>query len=450
LNTSSGGRITEIRPGSVAETAGLQVGDILFSINGHLLRDEIDYRFYSADEELHIVARREPDSALNLHISREYDEDLGLAFGEPTFDGIRRCRNGCDFCFVRQMPRGLRQSLYVKDDDYRYSFLFGNFVTLTNLNEEDWMRLEEQRLSPLYVSVHATDPHLRARILGVPSVPDVLAHLRRLGALRIQVHAQIVVVPGLNDGSALEHTVNDLLGLYPTVSSVALVPVGLTRFHSCGLRQLTAAEAGRILSWLRPRQRQSRQNLGTGWVYASDEFYLMSGQRVPPRRAYDGFPQLANGVGLTRLLLDDWGRVRKRGGLRLPDRRLTLVCGTLIAPTLTALVAELAELTGSSVDVVAVPNLFFGSTVTVSGLLTAGDVMVALQGRELGDRLVLPRTMFDASGELTLDGVTPAEMAEKLRVPVTTADTLSQLLDVTLSGGRKEERAHGASGHTGQ
>jgi putative radical SAM enzyme (TIGR03279 family) len=430
MRHSGGGRIARVVPGSLAEAAGLRPGDVLLSINGHILRDVIDYRFYSAEEFLELVVERN-GAPLTLTIEREYGEDLGLEFIAPTFDGIRRCRNQCDFCFINQMPPGLRKSLYIKDDDYRYSFLFGNFITLTNLEEQDWARIAEQRLSPLYVSVHATDRKLRARLLGVPVVPDILAQIQRLGDMGIEVHAQIVVVPGLNNGAALERTVQDLADLYPTVCSIGVVPVGITRYHSGGLRPVTSQEAKRIVAQIRAWQYSYRQQHGIALVYAADELYLMAGLRLPPAEAYDGFLQLANGIGLTRQLLDDWRRVKRRGRIQWTHNRATFVCGTLIAPILQAIARELTSLTDADIDVVSVPNQFFGPTVTVSGLLVAADVIQALRGRIRGDLVVLPASMFDASGQVTLDDYRQQDIERELGVRVAVADRLSEVLSLS-------------------
>ena len=305
------GVIATVAPGSVAARLGLRPHDELLAINGHVLRDVLDYQFYAADEALTLEVRRDGETQ-RYQVTRGYDQELGLEFTEPTFDGIRRCRCRCPFCFIQQMPPHMRRSLYVKDDDYRYSFLFGNFVTLTNLTEEDWQRLEEQRLSPLYVSVHATDPELRQRILGTPAASDILGQLRRLAALGITIQAQIVLVPGLNDGAALQQTVSDLAALYPDVESVGIVPVGLTRYHPGELGGVTPAQAAALVAQAEAWQAAYQSELGARFVYCSDELYLLAGRPLPPADAYDDFPQLENGIGLTRQLLDEYERLRRR------------------------------------------------------------------------------------------------------------------------------------------
>jgi putative radical SAM enzyme (TIGR03279 family) len=390
-------------------------------------------------------------------IERGYGQDLGLSFTHPTFDvDIRRCTNRCEFCFVKGNPPAgplrLRRSLYVKDDDYRYSFLFGNFVTLTNLTPEDWDRLEEQRLSPLYVSVHATAPDLRRQLLGQsgsrePGTPDVLEQLRRLGDLGVEVHTQVVLVPGRNDGPHLDRTLGELFALGDgPVASVGVVPVGLTKYHRSGCRTYSAEEAAAVLDQLAPWQDEGRRRWDVGFVYASDEWFLMAGEQVPPAISYDDFPQVENGVGMVRRLLDEWAGLRTRwrkhhtanGGWPGGHRGLapaTLVCGTLIAPVLGGIVAELNKLTGADWRLVPVVNRFFGEVTTVSGLLTGRDVLAALRGRDLGQRVLLPRAMFtgrygagSAPPGTTLDDLHITEMAEQLGVPVAMAGTLTEAL----------------------
>ena len=420
---AKGGVIAEVCSDSIAAELGLRPGDVLLSINGHVLRDVIDYRFYGAEEELELVVER-GGKQIVYQVERGYDQEPGIEFAEPTFDGLRLCNNRCEFCFIKGMPPGMRRSLYIKDDDYRYSFLFGNFITLTNLTEDDWDRLAEQRLSPLYVSVHATDLALRRRILGSPAAPDVTEQLKRLGSLGIQVHAQIVLIPDLNDGQHLARTVADLTALYPTVQSIAVVPLGLTKYHRGPFRVYRPEEAKPILAQISVWQREYRRQRGLGLVYASDEWYLLAGLDVPPAEEYDGFPQLENGVGLTRTFLDEELRVE---GFEFRIGKVALVCGTLIAPLLES---KAAELPGVEIEVVPVGNRFFGPTVTVSGLLTGQDVIGALQGRDLGDVVFLPRAMFDASGELTLDDVSPAMIGERLGVRVEVAGTMAEVVEL--------------------
>lgn len=432
---SSGGLIARVTPGSIGDEIGLEPGDRLLAINGHVLRDAIDYRYYGADEELTLEIERAGQRHL-LQVERDYDEDLGIEFAEPVFDGMRLCENGCPFCFVRQMARGLRRSLYVRDDDYRYSFLQGSFVTLTNLDAEDWRRIGEQRLSPLYVSIHATDLAVRRAVLGNPKAPDIVAQLRRLGAMGIAVHGQVVVWPRVNDGAALDRTIADVASLWPTVRTLAVVPVGLTRYQHCDVRLMTPHEAQDTLDRIaRHREALGGRVEGT-WLYPSDELFLLAGRPVPPASFYDNDAQRENGVGLVRELLDDWRRARRRARpAMLARRRATLACGASIAPTLGGLAADLAARTGAELQVVAVPNRLFGETVTVSGLLAGADLVASLAGRDLGERVFVPRAMFEAEGRLTLDDMTVDDLARQLGAPVAPVALMSEVL-ATLAGRR--------------
>jgi putative radical SAM enzyme (TIGR03279 family) len=401
------GLIATVAPGSLAERVGLRPGDELLSINDLPVRDAIDVRFYAAEERLALRVRRQGRGTFTVKAERRYNEPLGLAFEQPTFDGVRRCANRCEFCFVTQMPPRLRRSLYVKDDDYRYSFLFGSYVTLTGLDEADWQRIGEQHLSPLYVSVHATDFDLRRRILNRADAADVMDQLRRLVDLEIEVHTQIVVIPGLNDGPHLDRSIGELAGFYPGVRSVSVVPVGLTRFHGGGCRVPTDAEMREVFRQVSEWQARLRAQVGAGIVYLSDEWYLRLGEDVPPLATYDGLDLAENGVGLTRQFLEAVGR---GAGPRIADRgSRTLVTGVLFAPILQRVVAG-----STAVDVVPIANDFFGQTVTVAGLLTGQDVVGQLRGRDLGNVVVLPPAMFGGPEGQSLDEMWPPAIGEAL------------------------------------
>ncbi len=409
----SAGVISAVATDSLAERIGLQPGDEIFAINEQPLRDIIDVRFYAAEEQLVLQTRRD-GQRVSIETERRYDEPLGLEFVHPTFDGIRHCDNRCEFCFVSQMPPAalnkrarLRRSLYVKDDDYRYSFLFGSYITLGNLDEADWERIGEQYLSPLYVSVHATDLDLRRRILGNPTLPDITVQLDRLIDLEIEVHTQIVVVPGLNDGPHLDRSISDLVDLYPGVRSVSVVPVGLTRFHKGNCRAHTDAERRIVFGQVTDWQNRLREQLGVHFVYLSDEWYLSLGKEIPPLDAYDGLDLTENGVGLTRQFLDQHPTIHNP---QSTIHNLTLVTGTLFAPVLRHVTTGLAN-----VEVMPVVNHFFGKTVTVAGLLTGQDVLAQLQDRDLGDVVALPPAMFGGPEGQSLDEMWPEEIEKALK-----------------------------------
>ncbi len=431
------GRIAAVE--GLAAEAGLQPGDELLAVNEHSVRDVIDVQFYAAEPEVELLIRREGELWL-YELEREYGEPLGLSFEHPTFDtDIRRCNNQCLFCFVTQMaPRGFRRSLAIKDDDYRYSFLEGNYVTLTNLSDADWERIAEQHLSPLYVSVHATAPDLRRKLLGNPKAPDIMTQLRRLAEARIEVHTQLVIVPELNDGDEMARSVRDLANLWPAVRSISVVPVGLTRYHRHGLRNNTPAEAQAVLEAVEGWQETFLGRLGDRLVYATDEWYLLVGRPVPPRRHYPQLEALQeNGLGLVRQFLDDWRAIRSDMERLRPASApsaagevssLTLVTGTLFAPALRPAAAELARLVDVPVAVQPVINTTLGETITVAGLLMGRDVVAQLSGTELNDQVVLPEVMFRGPEGVTLDGMMPAEISAKVGRPVRLAAGMADLV----------------------
>lgn len=443
-----GGLVSAVEPGTLAEQMGLRPGDKIMAVNDYPLRDVIDFRFYAAEEDIELRVRRDGQDII-LSGARGYEQPVGVEFAHPTFDvDIRRCNNKCEFCFVTQSPRGMRRTVYIKDDDYRYSFLFGHFVTLTNLTDEDWERIEEQHLSPLYVSVHATELELRRKLLVKKYAPDVLEQIRWLGERGIEVHTQLVLIPGLNDGLHLECSLRDLTNLFPIVQSVSVVPIGLTRYHPGKLRTYRAEEATLILDKAEPWRERCRREFGLTFVYPSDEWYLLAGQSVPPADEYDGFGQIENGVGMVRSFLDEWKQVKYQisndkyqmanGKCQVSDikyLRATVVCGELAGPVLDEVVRELNELTGSQVRVAPIVNNWYG-VVTVSGLLTGHDVIKQLKGDAgnlPGEMALLPRVMFDNSGRVTLDDMTPKQIQQSLGTPVRVAQHPAEML-AALSG----------------
>ena len=433
--TLCGGIIAQVEPGSLAANLGLKPGDELLAVNGFLVEDVIDVQFYAAEEHVELTVRRDVSdrtaaTEFVLGGEREYDQPLGLEFTHPTFDiDIRRCNNLCTFCFVLQMAPRMRRTLYIKDDDYRYSFLYGHFVTLTNLSEHDRERIERQHLSPLYVSVHATELDVRRKLLRNDDAPDILDQLRWLAKCGIEVHTQIVVTPGLNDGEHLERSVRDLAEFWPAVQSVSVVPVGITRHHKYGERPNTPAEMNVVLDSVLSWQKECRKKLGVRFAYPTDEWYIVTGRPIPPRAHYDGLRLEENGLGMVRGFLDDWRRAKRRMlNTQCPISWVTLATGELFAPVLRKAAEEFASLSGVKVDVVPIRNERLGQTITVAGLLMGADVIAQLQSRDLGELVVLPRIMFDHPSGVALDDVSVSDLEGALGRPVALAATMGELL----------------------
>jgi putative radical SAM enzyme (TIGR03279 family) len=439
----SEGTIDKVVPGSPADRAGIAQGDRLLAINGTPVKDVVGYQFYQVSNRVAVEVAREGAAApLVFNIRKPEQQDLGLEFVDPTFDGIKRCNNHCPFCFVDQNAPGLRRTLDIKDDDYRYSFLYGGFITLTNLRESDWERINEERLTPLYVSIHATELELRSRLLGNPRIPDVLEQLQRLGDMGIQTHTQLVICPNINDGEHLDRSIGDLAALYPAVQTVGVVPVGLTRFRrnnhyqiKLDLRPYRPEEAAVVVDQVEGWQRRLKEEIGTNFAFLSDEWYLMAGRRVPHVREYEEFPQLENGVGMVRQLLDESRKSAKKLPARI-DRpvRVVVACGEMPAATLERALRPLRAIKNLGVRMVVIKNNTLGGNVACSGLLFGAETAEALRpysatGDEPADLIFLPRRMFDFSGVRTLDEWTATRFQQELGRPVIPAEWTHQIWD---------------------
>lgn len=420
----TGGVVSELEPGSPAEVAGVQVGDRILTADGLVLRDVIDWQWIADDTEVEILSERGNRRTITT-LEREPGHGWGLAFERVVFDRIHICANDCAFCFMSQLPRGLRPSLYLRDDDYRLSFLSGTFITLTNLTDSEITRIEEQRLSPLYVSLHAVAPQVRAALVCARGEDLALDRFDALIAAGIDLHVQIVLVPGVNDAGELDHTLSWLAERGEHVASVGVVPLGYTghqeRFDHSFQRPEDAAH---VIAQLEPWQQRSRELHGVTWVQAADELYLAAGVAVPAAESYDDYPQYENGIGMVRAYLDEWDEARAEAAHGGQSPVATLVTGELFAPVLRERVATLGR-TGSRLRVLAVPNRFLGGNVSVAGLLTAED-LVAEMTRDLtagrdGPYLV-PDIVLNDDG-LTLDDVPGACLGERAGAEVRMVDS---------------------------
>lgn len=431
------GRILKVYPGSLAEELELVPGDKLLEINGIKLRDIIDVSFAFADEEIEMLVEHEDGQQEVYEFDKDYDEELGVEFESAVFDGIRHCANNCLFCFVDQVAPDMRESLNIKDDDYRMSFLYGNFITMTNMVDADFQRIKQYHLSPLFVSVQCTNPDLRQKLLRCRTAGNLSAQLDKLEAADVEYHTQIVLCRDLNDGEELERSLRDIVARQPHALSVAIVPVGLTRFRQdCyPLKSFDKESAARVVEQVEAYQRQQREKDGRTFIYLADEFYLLAGRELPPAEYYDGFPQLDNGIGLARNFMEEFAAAvaeadDSKAALAAHKQqdnrdnraklRLAVVSGTSISP----LMAELAESisgAGEQVTMVPVPNHHFGTTVNVSGLLTAKDMLTALQdvaGKV--DGILIPESALRTGDNVFLDDVSLSDFCARLSCRVET------------------------------
>ena len=420
-----GVEIFEVSPGTIAAELELERGDRIMRVNGRAVRDYLDFRFHTAGEtELTIDVRKSSGEDWELNIERDESEDLGISFEQIV---PRQCANECLFCFCKGNPETARPSLFVRDEDVRLSFLYGNYTTLTSISEDEMKRVIEQRLTPQYVSVHATDLDVRAYLLGVDKTrADISGKLQRLMDAGIEIHAQVVLCPRINDGEILRRTVNDLAALHPKVTSVAIVPLGLTRYlNDPRLTPVTPEFCRETIREVTEMQRDLRARLGTTFAFLGDEIYLKAGRVIPSRKHYGEYPQIEDGIGMVRSFINQFDslmrRLERAGGSAAPPSAKplsgTIMTGTLFAPVLTNLVGRINQRLGTNVSVLGVPNEYFGGDVSVAGLLTGGD-FVAARRQVSGDFVIIPKVALKSDEPVMLDGMRFEELCGEFDVPV--------------------------------
>jgi putative radical SAM enzyme (TIGR03279 family) len=417
-------KIYKVHPGSLAEELELVPGDELLKINGQPIRDIVDLQFALAAEEIEIEVKKANGEVWVLEVEKEYDEELGVEWENPTVDRVRLCHNKCVFCFVDQIPTNMRQTLNVRDDDYRLSFLHGNFVTLTNVKDEELQRIVDLKMSPLNISVHTTNPELRVRMLANKRSGEIMRQIKFLAEGGIEMNTQVVLVPEWNDGEELDRTIRDLAPFYPAVRTLSVVPVGLTK-HRRGLHKLrpcTQEEARRVIEQVHAWQAKFRAELGVSFVHAADEFYVLADMEVPPSSHYDEFAQTENGVGVIRIFLDEldevWPRLPK--SIQGDRRNVAVVTSVSARKVIQRAIDRLGPVQGLRAQVFPIINDFYGHHVTVAGLITGTDIVAQLSGKlDDFDTVLLPDIMLKDDADVFLDDYTVERVQQELNRPVT-------------------------------
>lgn len=420
----NGHTISRVLPGSIGEEAGLKPGDQVVSVNGTQVEDVFDYQYLTEDEYLEVLIRQSDGEEWILEVEKDEDEDLGLEFENGLMDEYRFCRNKCIFCFIDQMPPGMRDTLYFKDDDSRLSFLQGNYVTLTNMDEKDIERMIRYHLSPINISVHTTNPTLRCQMLHNRFAGEALKKMDLLYQAGMEMNGQIVLCKGYNDGPELERTIEDLGRYCPVMESLSVVPVGLTRYREglTPLEPFTKEEAEVVIDAVEEWQKKFYARHGLHFIHASDEFYLLAGREMPEASRYDGYLQLENGVGMLRLLMEEVSEELKTpdyDGSEKKERKVSVVTGKLAGPLLRQIAGQVTErYPWVEISVYELVNDFFGEMITVSGLLTGQDLIRQLKGKDLGDCLLIPANMVKSDADIFLDDVTKEDAEKALQVPL--------------------------------
>ncbi len=416
--------VEKVLSGSIAEEMEITPGDALLEINGHKIEDIFDYQYYTQDEYIEILVRKPSGEEWLLEIDKGYDEDLGITFENGLMDDYRSCHNKCIFCFIDQMPKGMRDTLYFKDDDSRLSFLQGNYVTLTNMSDEDVDRIIRYNLSPINVSFQTTNPELRCRMLNNRFAGQALEKAWKLAQAGIIMNGQIVLCKGVNDGAELDRSIRDLSAYLPNLESVSVVPVGLSKYRDglYPLEPFTKEDAQDVLRIIHGWQNKIYPEYGTHFVHASDEWYILAEEELPQEEQYDGYLQLENGVGMLRLLLDEFAEAMEENrinGRQARAKHITLATGRLAYRFIKQMAKQMEErYEGLQIDVIAIRNDFFGEMITVSGLLTGQDIMAQLKDRDLGEKLLLPQNVLKSGEPVFLDDYTLDDIEKALQVRI--------------------------------
>ena len=417
--------IEAVQRNSIGKDLGFQPGDKLLSINGVQPRDLIDYKYLIAEEQLELEVLDDDDKLHKIQLDKNLDDDLGLVFKEVLFDGLKQCNNHCSFCFIDQQPKGHRNTLYLKDDDYRMSFLYGSYLTLTNLRQKDWQRIEQQRLSPLFVSIHSTDSTLRAKLLKNNRAGLIMKQIKWFSERKLQLHAQIVVCPDLNDSKNLEKTLNDLYlyaqGDWPTVLSAAVVPVGLTRFRPSddSLKPVDKECANKVIRLVEKLQKTYQSSIGRRFAWLSDEWYLLSHQPLPSRGEYEDLPQEENGVGSIRSFLENMEKATSKLPERISKKKnSSWVVGKLVETALGPIAERMNQIEGLSLKLFGLKSPYWGKENVVTGLLTGQDIITGLEEKELGEELLLPSIMLKHGEPTFLDDMTVETVEKTLKITI--------------------------------
>ncbi len=414
-------KIKAVFPGSIAEEAGIEKGDILVSVNNEQIYDIFDYRFLTSNESLTLKIRKEDGEIWEIDVEKDEYEDLGLEFLHDMIDEAKSCTNKCVFCFIDQLPKGMRETLYFKDDDSRLSFLTGNYVTLTNMDPDDMDRIIKYKLSPINVSVHTTNPDLRVFMLKNKFAGKVVPRIRRLTGSGITVNCQIVLCRGINDGRELERSLNDLSEIYPGVRSISIVPAGLTKYREglCELKAYDRASSAEVIRQVEKCQERFLKKHGSRIAYLADEFYIMAGGKIPGYEYYEDFPQIENGVGMIASLVHEFNECLEVLKFKPSGhRKVSIATGASACNYIKELADKLSERFKVEIDVFEIKNEFFGENVTVTGLLTGRDIVLQLEGKDLGDELLISVCMLKSGEDLFLDDYTVGMIEKDLKVKI--------------------------------